>query len=60
MEIDQTTDGPDKAKQATACPDKVEQEAFGPDMVEQAAAGHGQGQTDGGRPDKGAGRPLPA
>ena len=61
MEIDQTTDGPDKANQASACPDKVEQEAFDLDMVEQAAAGHGQGkveQTAGGPTTEQAGRCL--
>ena len=61
MEIDKTTDGPDKAKQTTACPDKVKHEAFGPDMVEQAAAGHGQGkvkQTAGGPTTAQAGRCL--
>ena len=34
LNIDQMTDGLDKAKQATTGPDKVMQEAFGPDKVE--------------------------
>ena len=43
LEFDQTTDAPDKVKQATAGPDKGNQEAFFPDKVEQGSVGHGQG-----------------
>ena len=42
LKIDQTSDGPEKGKQATAGPEKVKQEAFGSDKVEQAVTSHRQ------------------